>query len=202
MNFFSKLVIAILIILSIFYLKDNFFKEMSFEFPFGEKEAVETKQAKPEPESEKPAKPVAESSVKIYFAKEKNETTSLISVKRKFSAESAGGAKKIEYAVSELLNGPSSSEKNSGSFSEIPQGTKLLAVKEDANSIIVDLSEDFQYGGGTQSQYIRVKQLIKTILAANPKKPVYLYLNGQKADVIGGEGLILNQPLSENSLND
>ena len=29
--------------------------------------------------------------------------------------------------------------------------------------IIIDLSSDFQYGGGTESQYVRLNQLIKTV---------------------------------------
>ena len=45
------------------------------------------------------------------------------------------------------------------------------------------------------------EQLIKTA-KANTKLPVYLYINGKQADVIGGEGLMLKQPLRNNSLEE
>ena len=107
----------------------------------------------------------------------------------------------VEFAVSNLLKGPSSSEKNNGMYSEIPYGTKLLSVKEDSQKVIINLSADFEFGGGGDSLYKRVYQLIKTV-NKNTAKPVYLFIDGRQADIIGGEGLMLKQPLKGNSLND
>ncbi len=112
------------------------------------------------------------------------------------------GQAKINFAVKTLIAGPSIKEINQGYSSEIPKGTKLLSLKNTGSSYIIDISDDFQYGGGTESQYLRLNQLIKTIIALKPDKPVYLYLNGKKAEVIGGEGIQITQPLSENSLNE
>ncbi len=101
-----------------------------------------------------------------------------------------------------MLKGPSLSEKSLGIYNEIPKGTKLLSIKDSGNDVIVNLSSDFQYGGGADSIYSRMKQLIKTVLVNAPGKNVYLYLDGKQADVIGGEGLMITQPLSENSLDE
>ena len=57
----------------------------------------------------------------------------------------------------------------------------------------------FENGGGTDSIYKRLYQLIKTA-KRNTDKPVYLYIEGNKAEVIGGEGIMINQPLNEKSL--
>ena len=65
----------------------------------------------------------------------------------------------------------------------------------------MNLSDDFGFGGGGDSLYKRVYQLIKTV-NHNTRKPVYLYLNGKQADIIGGEGLMLKQPLRSNSLEE
>ena len=43
--------------------------------------------------------------------------------------------------------------------------------------------------------------IIKTA-NANTKTPVYLYINGKQANVIGGEGVMLKQPLNDKSLDD
>ena len=58
----------------------------------------------------------------------------------------------------------------------------------------------FENGGGTDSLYKRLNQLIKTA-KRNTNKPVYLYIEGNKAEVIGGEGIMITQPLNENSLD-
>ena len=46
----------------------------------------------------------------------------------------------------------------------------------------------------------RIYQIIKTA-KQNTTKPVYLYIEGSEAEVIGGEGIMINQPLNENSLD-
>lgn len=101
----------------------------------------------------------------------------------------------------ELIAGPTKWEKSKGFTSEIPQGTKILSVREGDGNIMIDLSSAFEGGGGAESTYTRVRQVIKTA-KANTSQPVYLYINGRQADVIGGEGIMIKQPLSERSLDD
>lgn len=105
----------------------------------------------------------------------------------------------LEYALKELISSPTNWEKSKGFMSEIPAGTKLLSVRESANNTQIDLSSDFEAGGGAESTSIRVKQLIKTV-NANSSVPAYLYINGKQVNVIGGEGLMLKQPLNDKSL--
>ena len=85
------------------------------------------------------------------------------------------------------------------SFEEIPGGTEIIGVQERPDKVIINLSSQFEYGGGTDSVYKRLFQLIKTA-RKNTEKPVYLYIDGRQADVIGGDGIMLTQPLSDNSL--
>lgn len=105
------------------------------------------------------------------------------------------------FAIKELISAPSKWEKSKGFTSEIPQSTKILSIRESENSIMIDLSNGFEGGGGAESTYTRVMQVIKTA-KANTKLPVYLYINGKQAEVIGGEGIMIKQPLNERSLDD
>ena len=107
----------------------------------------------------------------------------------------------FEFAISELLKSPTKVEKSKGYTSEIPAGTKLLSVRESSNFVMVDFSSDFEAGGGAESTYMRVKQVIKTV-NANSSAPTYLYINGKQANVIGGEVVMLKQPLNERSLDE
>ena len=105
------------------------------------------------------------------------------------------------FAIKELVSAPSNWEKSKGFASEIPSGTKILSIREGEGSVMVDLSSAFESGGGAESTCTRVMQVIKTA-KANTNLPVYLYINGKQADVIGGEGIMIKQPLSERSLDD
>lgn len=75
-----------------------------------------------------------------------------------------------------------------------------MGIKQTSKKVIIDFSSDFQYGGGTDSVYSRMMQLIKTAINNSEKKKIYLYLDGQQVNCIGGEGIMITQPLSENSL--
>lgn len=204
MGFWSKLTIGILAILAFFYIKTTLFTNESF--PEVEKKLVE-EQVIQEPEETKPKKIVTEDKetaqeLYVYFlGTDKNGSTVFKKVKREIP-EKILDSKKVELAVNELINGPSKYEKSRGVYSEIPKSTKLLRVLEDKETIALDLSYDLVNGGGADSLYSRIKQIIKTILASGVKKPVYLYIDGKKADVIGGEGLMISQPLTENSLDE
>lgn len=102
----------------------------------------------------------------------------------------------VKNLIEMLLRGPNSAEKKSGLYSEIPTDTVLYWVREDNGEIIVNLSNNFAEGGGTSSVLARIEQLKNTVKRFRPEFPVYLYLNGKKAEYIGGEGVYLKQPLN------
>ncbi len=199
MNFFSKLIVICLIILAIIYVKDNFITDKNDNVydQIHQPKRTETQQTyeqNPNMSNGKNTETV-KPTINIYF------TNSNSGALKKITKSLPSNEDRLNYAVNELLKGPDLKEKNQGYSSEIPKGTKLLGIKDEGSIIILDISDEFQYGGGTESQYTRLNQLIKTVLEQKPNKPVYLYLNGKKAEIIGGEGILLTQPLSENSLN-
>ncbi len=106
---------------------------------------------------------------------------------------------KIKFAIDCLIAGPRQNEKAKGVYSEIPAGTRVISINETKDKVVINLNSAFENGGGTDSIYKRLYQLIKTA-KRNTDKPVYLYIEGNKADVIGGEGIMINQPLNEKSL--
>ncbi|MEA5593162.1 GerMN domain-containing protein [Rivularia sp. UHCC 0363] len=102
----------------------------------------------------------------------------------------------LEASFQRLLAGPT---EGSGGSSTIPQATKLLGVKAEGDEVRVNLSEDFQFGGGSASMIGRVGQVVYTATALNPNAKVYLDLNGKQIEVLGGEGLELQQPLTRDN---
>lgn len=152
-----------------------------------------------EPETKIPEEPKAQEYVNVFFiGKNENNEEIYRAVKRIYNKDVDGS--KIKYAINCLILGPKPNEKDKGVYTEIPSGTQLLSVTEKPDKVIINLSGTFAMGGGTESVYKRLFQLIKTA-QRNTEKPVYLYINGQQADVIGGDGIMLTQPLNEHSLD-
>lgn len=202
MGFWSKLVILTLAVLAFFYVKTNFFDtpHVKVEKKLVSEEQVVEPVKKPEPakKEEPQEKKVPKTYVTVYFlGMDKNDT----GIFKKVQRELPQGQSKLKFALNQLVAGPSAYEKKVGVYSEIPKNVKILGVVESKNKIIIDVSGNIQTGGGADSLYSRIKQLIKTALANSPNKPVYLYIDGKQAEVLGGEGIMISQPLSENSLD-
>lgn len=200
MNFSQRLGLFILIVISLAYVYFSFFNK-DFKLPEfnrqGDEQPVfnpldnnppdETNQEVQEPSAQ-------QKTVKIFIL---DKSGNLRSVNRICEKENSC----FEYAIKELISAPTKWEKSKGFTSEIPSNTKVLSIRESSGNVLIDLSSDFESGGGAESTYIRVKQVIKTV-NANTSSPTYLYINGKQANVIGGEGIMVKQPLNERSLDE
>ncbi len=210
MSNFSKIVIILLLTLSFFFIKEKWGNNITnllssidgipkIELPSIQKEDKKKEEIVKKPTEVPTKKEVTndKETVSIYFlALDSNDN----GIYKKVQREIPIGQNRLEYAINELLKGPNIVEKSTGAYSEIPKTTKLLKIKQNGNKIIIDFSSDFQYGGGTDSIYSRMMQLIKTALANTENKNIYLYLDGKQVNFIGGEGIMITQPLNEKSL--
>lgn len=200
MNFSQRLGLFILILISVAYVYFSFFnndfnlpkpnenkKEEQIYNPLDQDKALSENNI-PQKENKK--------TVKIYLL---DNSGKLQAVKRDCDPSIEKSC--FEYAIKQLVSAPSRWEKSHGFTSEIPIGTNVLSVRESSNSIMIDLSSNFESGGGAESTYLRIKQIIKTA-NANTSLPTYLYINGKQANVIGGEGIMIKQPLNERSFDE
>ena len=136
--------------------------------------------------------------VNVFFiGQNKNGEEVYKAVKRKYDPEIDGT--NIKFAITTLIAGPKPEEVRLGVYSEIPVGTKLLNVVDNSDGIYINLSKHFEMGGGTDSLYKRIFQLIKTA-KYNSNKPIYLMIENNLVEVLGGEGIMISQPLTETSI--
>ncbi|PSB34923.1 hypothetical protein C7B82_01780 [Stenomitos frigidus ULC18] len=94
-----------------------------------------------------------------------------------------------------LLANPTGGDRSSA----IPVGTRLLSLRMAPEGIYVNLSREFSQGGGSSSMIYRVAQILYTVTSLDPTANVYLSVEGQflnEKHPLGGEGLILRQPLT------
>ena len=132
--------------------------------------------------------------VKVYFTKANDELGAvLITVDRKVPK----GQSPYETAMRELFKGPSAEERGREELNtEIPDGTRLIKIKETKEAVEINVSSQFMVGGGSESMQVRFRQLRETALSLAKGRPVFLLIDGQQLDAIGGDGLEIPRPLN------
>ncbi|MDZ8068117.1 MAG: GerMN domain-containing protein [Nostoc sp. DedQUE08] len=134
--------------------------------------------------------PANEQTPNVYWLRPKDKNVALVPQPVKVASVLPNQA--LEAAFQSLLAGPTEGTDST----TIPKGTKLLGLKAEKDEVRVNLSEDFTSGGGSTSMMGRIGQVVYTATTLNPKAKVYIDVNGKPLDVLGGEGLELQQPLT------
>jgi len=101
----------------------------------------------------------------------------------------------LATAFNRLLTG--SPEANT--FSNIPEGTQLLNIAVEDDGIYLNLSKEFTSGGGSASMISRVGQVIYTATSLESDAKVWLYVDGEPLELLGGEGLEVPQPTTRDN---
>jgi germination protein M len=112
---------------------------------------------------------------------------------RQRSTERVGAA-----AVSALLTDP----ELEGLGSAIPRETTFLGLRIEDGIAHVDLSSEFESGGGSLSMRMRVAQVVYTLTQFPTVKGVLFELDGEPVEVIGGEGVVIDHPLTRKDYAD
>lgn len=100
----------------------------------------------------------------------------------------------IEEALRALLEGVTEAEAGMGLSSTIPEGTSVLGVDVADGVAAVDLSRQFESGGGSLSMMGRVAQVVYTATSFGDVEAVRFLLEGVAIEFLGGEGLIIDEP--------
>jgi hypothetical protein len=98
-------------------------------------------------------------------------------------------------ALDELLAGPTEEEREAGLASEIPEGTRVLGIDVVNGTATVDLSKEFESGGGSLSMQLRVAQVVYTLTAFPTIDRVAFMIVGVAVQAIGGEGILVDPPV-------
>lgn len=101
----------------------------------------------------------------------------------------------IRLALEELIAGP----RDPHLTTAIPPQTRVLDVRVEGNDIFLNFSPEFTQGGGSTAMMSRIAQVLYTATSQNPGARVWISVEGRALEVLGGEGLILDQPLTRAS---
>jgi spore germination protein GerM len=124
--------------------------------------------------------------------------TSLEVVPTAFTVNSDEPNVVLQTAFEQLLAGPSNNSVNT----TIPQGTKLRNLRVQSDGVHIDLSSEFTSGGGSASMSGRLAQVVYTATTLDPNAQVWIDIEGQKLEYLGGEGIMVDQPLTRQSFKE
>lgn len=131
----------------------------------------------------------AKGAVRVYFLKQEK----LFPVERKILA----GETAEEAAIRGLLKGPARTEKEKGAISHVPAGTKMKAVSKENGIAFVNFSKELeQYEGGAEETLSMVSQIVYTLTDIPGIKKVRILVDGSSEVVLGGEGYVIDKPLT------
>ena len=103
----------------------------------------------------------------------------------------------LKQALEATLAGPTAREMAAGFTTQIPPAVKLRSVKVAGGVAIIDLSRELEdYGGGSARVEGIVAQLVYAATEIPGIEKAWLWIEGQGEVVLGGEGLVLDHPLS------
>lgn len=125
--------------------------------------------------------------VTVFFSKTQGNHSIVEDVIRKLPQESKTNP--LEFAIQELLKGPTPEEKSQGFYSEIPAGTSLIGLNQNKDTITINLSKQFTVGGGSTSMTQRLEQVKQTAYSVDNSHQVALAVEGKPLETLGGEGL-------------
>lgn len=127
----------------------------------------------------------------IYWLKFTDTETELQAIALE-NLPSENAIAQLEQALKQLL-----SQSPGGDLSStIPPDTQLLGLRVETDNIYLDLSEEFTFGGGSMAMQGRLGQVIYTVTSVNPEAKVWLNVAGEPLTLLGGEGLMVDQPMT------
>ena len=106
-------------------------------------------------------------------------------------------------AMDQLLAGPTSAEAGDRTVTTaVPGGTDLLGLTIKDGVATVDMSTEFDSGGGTASMQYRLAQVVYTLTQFPTVKSVLFQVEGKTVTVFGSEGIALDGPQARDDYAD
>jgi spore germination protein GerM len=101
-----------------------------------------------------------------------------------------------ENALIALLEGPLATETSDDLSTAIPADTLLLGLSIDDGLATVDLSREFELGGGSLNILSRLAQVVYTLTDFPDVDNVAFHLDGEPVEGFSGEGVVLDHPVA------
>jgi hypothetical protein len=149
--------------------------------------ASPTTASTPPPNTDPPVQPADQAFVELFFVSD--DLTARAVLRAVDQPEVASNA------IRALIEGPTAAENSEGLSSSIPADTLFLGLSISDGLATIDLSREFEAGGGTTNILSRLAQVVYTLTGFPTIDEVLFHLDGEPVDVFSGEGVILEDPV-------
>jgi germination protein M len=106
-------------------------------------------------------------------------------------------------AMNALLAGPDAGDSGERAVSTaIPDGSRLLGLTIENGIATVDLSSEFESGGGSMSVLTRLGQVVFTLTQFPTVQSVLFEIDGRPVTVFSSEGVLLDGPVGREDYED
>lgn len=152
------------------------------------------------------AQPAPETTtVRLYFLAPGGDTPAradpfLVSVERELET-----TPRIAHAtVRALIDGPGADDEAllDDVSSAVPAETLLLGITIEDRVATVDLSREFEAGGGSLSMFARLAQVVYAVTQFPTVDAVEFHLEGEPVSAFSGEGIVLDGPVGRDDYVD
>lgn len=99
-------------------------------------------------------------------------------------------AQRAAFWLDMLVSGVPGPYQEDGATTAIPEGAELLNVSRNSAILQVNLSSEFESGGGSLSILLRSAQVVYTATQFDGIEVVRFFIEGRPVESIGGEGLV------------
>lgn len=147
----------------------------------------------PEPSTPSAAQPI-QTNAALYWVRDTGEDFELVPMEV-LVRDTKDPEVVLATAFNRLLIGSVETD----TFSSIPEGTQLLNIAVEDDGIYLNLSKEFTSGGGSASMISRVGQVVYTATSLESNAKVWLYVDGEPLELLGGEGLEVPQPTTRDN---
>lgn len=152
----------------------------------------------PDPASDPATNPAtAGSSAEVYFLKDTGTAFELVATPLPVKADSSEPDLFLSAAFEQLL----ATAEAGDTYNAIPPGTELQSLNVTDDDIRVNLSSEFTSGGGSASMMGRLGQVVYTATSLDPDASVWLSVDGEPLELLGGEGLMVPQPITRSQFD-
>ena len=101
-----------------------------------------------------------------------------------------------------LNKGPSEEEKAEGYYTGLPKGAVILSVNKKGNMAIVDFNSKLEnYGGGATRIQAVIGQIVYSFTEIPNIDEVKITVDGKDEIILGGEGYVIDKPLSRSDIS-
>ncbi len=134
-----------------------------------------------------PEEPVDQIFVELFYVKEGLSAKSVI--------RAVDTPDVATNAIRSLIEGPTAAEQDTELSTAIPADTLLLGLTIADGLATIDLSREFEVGGGSFNILSRLAQVVYTLTQFATIDEVRFLLDGEPVDVFSGEGVVLEDPV-------